>query len=125
MADDLAAQQAAQLAANSLRMASCTSSDGKPLYLFGLVPLECNTGASLSLTSVSRIMQPIPTVFRGSSKRKSVDSLLENIRSGLSSVAQNSGVFFSGSMPAGTPVSSAQSFAANLAAAPSSDIGIG
>lgn len=114
MAEDLA-QQLLQMQA----LISSSASNGKPAFLFGVIPLDINVGGGLSATSMSPLAKNIPALFAGSGGKSGglADKFLQAIQSipdELRKRAQDAGVMYSGDMPGGGSMGGGGSFAANI-----------
>jgi hypothetical protein len=101
MADDIMLQL---LQRQSLINASM--SNGKPAYLFGIIPLDMNASAPFSLNNVSPISKNIPTLFTGYGKQgnkgdklvQAVAGMLEDFKK----MASEAGVMYQGDVSHGS-----------------------
>lgn len=113
MAEDLN-QQLLQMQS----LINSSSGNGKPAFLFGVIPLDINVGGGLSATTMSPFMKNIPTLFSGSGGKSGgiADKFLQAIMSipdDLKKRAQDAGVMYSGDLPSAGG-GGGGSFAANI-----------
>ncbi len=99
--------------------------NGKPAYLFGILPLDINVGNSLSSTVMSPFSKMIPTLFNGSGGKpggiaaRFLDAIAA-IPEDLRKRAEEAHVMYEGDLPTGTPVSGG-AYASNAGSGRGSD----
>ena len=80
---------------------------GKPAFLFGVIPLECNVGGGMSMQSAAPLGKNIATLFQGTGKAGGLgDKFLQAFQGAAEDFrkcAQNANVMYSGNVTNGTP----------------------
>lgn len=83
-----------------------SASNGKPSFLFGVIPLDWQAGGSLSMQSLSPFAKNVPTIFNGTGGKpggiaakflEAIQSIPEDLRKR----AQEAGVMYAGNITNG------------------------